>query len=71
MKQNFFSYPPNIAKNGLSGFSSALEKYCNSFFNKQPDALNPNLTPTIELCALCAVPKASFINTSPNLVNDS
>ena len=43
------AHPPSIAKNGLTGFSKALAKYCNSFLSKNPEALFSCFNPTIGL----------------------
>ena len=62
--------PPNIATNGLSGFSKASPKNFNSFSIKNPDTAGKYfVTPSVDACALCAVPNASFTNTSPNDAN--
>ena len=62
--------PPKIAIKGLTGFSKASPKNFNSFSIKNPDTAGKNLvTPSVELCALWAVPNASFTNTSPNDAN--
>ena len=54
--------PPRIATNGRSGFSTALPRYSISLSIRYPTAfsLTKSVTPTVEQCALCAVPKASF-----------
>eukprot|EP00128_Syssomonas_multiformis_P008140 Colp12_sorted_trinity150504_noHs@34883 len=52
--------PPRMARKGRSGFSRARRKESNSFFIKKPAARLGSSTPTMELWALWAVPKASF-----------
>ena len=57
--------PPNIATNGLFGFSNAEPKNLSSFSIKNPDTAGKySAIPAVELCALCAVPNASFTNIS-------
>jgi len=54
--------PPKIATNGLLGFSITWSNISTSFFIKKPKPEGKYFaTPTVELCALCDVPKASFI----------
>jgi hypothetical protein len=60
--------PPRIARNGLSGFSSAFAKKSSSFLTRKPAARWGSCTPTILECARCAVPNASFTYTSPSFV---
>ena len=53
--------PPIIATKGLSGLFKASPKNLISFSIKNPETAGKNsATPAVELCALCAVPKASF-----------
>jgi hypothetical protein len=54
--------PPRIATNGGSGCSSARPKYFSSFSISRPAAdFETNFVmPTVEACARCAVPNASF-----------
>lgn len=51
--------------NGLTGLSSTFEKYSSSFFMRNPAALVGTSIPTIDECALWAVPNASFTYKSP------
>jgi len=62
--------PPKMANTGLVGSVNTLSKYSNSFFIKNPATLCSHLIPTIELCALCAVPKASLTKISPKCVKE-
>src|SRR5690554_3400583 len=59
--------PPKIATNGLCGFSSAPPIKLISFSSNKPatDVFMLLAIPTFDACALCAVPNASFTNTSP------
>ena len=54
--------PPTMAHNGLLGASTAPCKYLSSLSSRYPAALSfmCSVTPAVELCALCAVPKASL-----------
>ncbi|KAH3676868.1 hypothetical protein OGATHE_001358 [Ogataea polymorpha] len=52
--------PPKIARNGLTGFSKALEKYSSSLAIRKPAALSLSSKPTMDEWALWAVPKASL-----------
>ena len=63
--------PPNIAVKGLTGFSTASPKNFNSFCIKYPQALSSKNSPapTVEQCALWAVPNASFTYTSASEAN--
>ena len=63
--------PPNIATNGLTGLLTASPKNFNSFWIKYPHtAVSKNsVTPTVEQCALWAVPNASFTNISAKEAN--
>ena len=65
--------PPTMAVNGvfLSSGSSTFENACNSLATSRPDThgIFPDI-PTIELWALCAVPKASQTYTSPSFANE-
>mmetsp|Transcript_4976 Transcript_4976/g.3601 ORF Transcript_4976/g.3601 Transcript_4976/m.3601 type:complete len:271 (+) Transcript_4976:341-1153(+) len=63
--------PPMTTVRGLSGLSSTLAKYSSSFLSRKPAALVSTPTPTMEECALCAVPNASFTYSSPNRVSDA
>ncbi len=54
--------PPRIATQGRSGFVVALPRYSSSLSIKRPAAAcGMNwIIPTVEACARCADPKASF-----------
>src|SRR6266511_484200 len=58
--------PPTIATNGRAGFPSALPRYSTSFWMRKPAAFSfTNFAmPAVEACARCAVPNASFTQTS-------
>ena len=58
--------PPRIATKGLTGLFTALPRKSISFCIRYPTTAVSTyfVTPTLEQCALCAVPKASFTNTS-------
>ena len=59
LSETFF--PPNIAINGLSGFSNASPIKLISFSIRNPETAGKYAaTPAVEACALCAVPNASF-----------
>ena len=60
--------PPIIAIAGLGGFVIAFVILVNSSSTKYPiaDSLIFDAIPTLDACALCAVPNASLINTSPS-----
>ncbi len=60
--------PPSIATKGRSGFSTASPKNLSSFSIRKPETLVSIkwVTPSVEACARCAVPKASFTYISPN-----
>lgn len=58
--------PPSTTKYGFWGYSSAFEKYSSSRFIRSPAARIGHVIPTIEECARCAVPNASFTNMSPS-----
>ena len=61
--------PPRIATKGLTGFSTAFPRKSISFCIRYPTTAvsTSAATPTFEQCALCAVPNASFTNTSQML----
>ena len=63
--------PPRMATNGLAGRVSALPRYSTSFWMRKPAAFSfTNLAmPAVEACARCAVPKASFTQTSARLAS--
>ena len=58
--------PPRIATKGLSGLFTAFPRKSISFCIKYPTTAVSTyfVTPTLEQCARCAVPNASFTNTS-------
>ena len=58
--------PPKIATKGLTGLFTAFPRKSISFCIKYPTTAvsTYSVTPTFEQCALCAVPNASFTNTS-------
>src|SRR6266511_4146907 len=58
--------PPMIATNGRAGLPSALPRYSSSFWMRKPAAFSfTNFAmPAVEACARCAVPNASFTQTS-------
>ena len=59
--------PPKTAISGLFGEWIALSKYAISFSINNPAAFCVKYLaiPSVEACALCAVPKASLIYISP------
>ena len=52
--------PPRMASTGFAGESRTCEKAFSSLATRKPDALMSKPSPTIDECARCAVPKASF-----------
>mmetsp|Transcript_19914 Transcript_19914/g.66985 ORF Transcript_19914/g.66985 Transcript_19914/m.66985 type:complete len:248 (+) Transcript_19914:1097-1840(+) len=63
--------PPRMASTGRAGLSSTLAKASSSLATRKPAALVAKPSPTMELCARWAVPKASFTYTSPSLARDA
>mmetsp|Transcript_18270 Transcript_18270/g.42595 ORF Transcript_18270/g.42595 Transcript_18270/m.42595 type:complete len:236 (-) Transcript_18270:454-1161(-) len=63
--------PPKMAKTGLAGLSKTFAKADNSACMRKPEHLMSNPSPTMELCARCAVPKASLQYTSASLRKDA
>merc|ERR1719428_216089 len=58
--------PPRIASTGRAGSSSTFPNASSSFCSSPPAAFTSKPSPTIEECARCAVPNASFTYTSPS-----
>mmetsp|Transcript_62987 Transcript_62987/g.146678 ORF Transcript_62987/g.146678 Transcript_62987/m.146678 type:complete len:279 (-) Transcript_62987:124-960(-) len=52
--------PPKIANTGFAGVSRTLAKASSSLDIKPPEHFTSKPSPTMELCARCAVPKASL-----------
>jgi hypothetical protein len=52
--------PPRMASSGRCGWSSTAANALSSASIRKPAAFCGSLTPTIDECARCAVPKASL-----------
>merc|ERR1740139_1712091 len=65
--------PPTIAAIGFSPLVIAPSRYSNSLARRNPETLGDKnlVTPSVDACARCAVPKASFTNMSNGAANFS